>query len=179
MPGTSTSKQDLCIRQRDALGWLLAGSVPKKNLVAFVAHYVEGPIGDGTSPIKLRKHKKQTQNNATMATTAVAPSAAAASGDADSGMSKYYASKIGELSAVRCILGKSLCGCSVGHVFCVSPWPSERFQFLAVGRNGGDTRRCAVYLDRSAPSEPWRRIYICLFSAWEKGALSWYLSTSR
>ena len=40
MPG----KQDLCISQRDALGWLLAGwqRSKKKNLVAFVAHYVEG-----------------------------------------------------------------------------------------------------------------------------------------
>lgn len=46
-----------------------------------------------------------------MATTAVAPSAAAASGDADSGMSKYYASKIGELSAVSFILAKGLRGC--------------------------------------------------------------------
>ena len=45
-----------------------------------------------------------------MATTAVAPSAAAASGDADSGMSKYYASKIGELSAVSFILAKGLRG---------------------------------------------------------------------
>lgn len=52
-----------------------------------------------------------------MATTAVAPSAAAASGDADSGMSKYYASKIGELSAVSCVRAKGLRGCSLGACF--------------------------------------------------------------
>ena len=52
-----------------------------------------------------------------MATTAVAPSAAAASGDADSGMSKYYASKIGELSAVSFILAKSLRGMLCGACF--------------------------------------------------------------
>ena len=37
-----------------------------------------------------------------MASTALAPAAAAAASDADSGMSNYYASKIGELSAVSC-----------------------------------------------------------------------------
>ena len=54
-----------------------------------------------------------------MATTAVAPSAAAASGDADSGMSKYYASKIGELSAVSCVRAKGLRRMLIG-MFCAS-----------------------------------------------------------
>lgn len=53
-----------------------------------------------------------------MASTALAPAAAAAASDADSGMSKYYASKIGELSAVSCFLAECCPHCYVRHQMC-------------------------------------------------------------
>lgn len=84
-----------------------------------------------------------------MATTAVAPSAAAASGDADSGMSKYYASKIGELSAVSCVRAKGL-----RRMLTLACFVRLSLAFGGLPIFGcRDTRRCAVGMVRSALHE--------------------------
>ena len=108
-----------------------------------------------------------------MATTAVAPSAAAASGDADSGMSKYYASKIGELSAVSCVRAKGL-----RRMLTLACFVRLSLAFGALPIFGcGDTRRCAVGLVRSALHElfiveiPTLVENVCLFSAWGGGCV--------
>lgn len=102
-----------------------------------------------------------------MATTAVAPSAAAASGDADSGMSKYYASKIGELSAVSCVRAKGLRRMLIG-MFCASLLGLRRasnfwlWRYPSVCGGIGPVRapRTVYYRDSYVGREN-----VCLFSA--------------